>query len=309
MSTERPLVSAIIPAYNSAAFLARAIRSALAQDYPNKQVIVVDDGSTDNTEEIAKSFGAEIIYVRQENAGPAAARNRGIKETRAEYIAFLDSDDEWLPGRLSKCIQPMIEDDSIGLTYCLSFVRRLDGREEIYGRIARETPLHRSMIFQPRTQSTPATTCRRSILEQVGGFDRDLKRCQDHDLWIRIRECSRTACVKEPLVRIYAREDSHSGPMNKEEVIKSYCRVVHNALERRPDLYGPDRDVLLANLHYLWGMYYYYREMHREARREFIQSFQEKRFFETFLRIMETIPPATFMRWLRNLKCRFHERT
>ena len=309
MSVDKPPAAAIIPAYNSAAFLGRAIRSALAQDYPNKEVVVIDDGSTDNTREVAESFGAEIIYLRQENAGPAGARNRGIKETRAEYIAFLDSDDEWLPGRLSKCIQPMIEDDSIGLTYCLSFVRRLDGREAIYGRIARESPLHRSIILQPRTQSTPATTCRRSVLEQVGDFDGRLEPCEDHDLWMRIRERFRTAVVEEPLVLIHTREESLSAAKNREKVLRSYCQVVRNALERRPDLYGQDRDVLLANLHYLWGMYYYYGEMHREARREFIQSFRQKRFFETLLRIMETIPPAALMRLLRHLKCWFHERT
>jgi len=94
-------VSVIIPCYNQARFLAEAIQSALDQDYPNKEVIVVNDGSPDNTREVAAAFGDRIIYIEQPNNGAAGARNAGIRASKGEYIAFLDADDVCLPGRLA----------------------------------------------------------------------------------------------------------------------------------------------------------------------------------------------------------------
>ena len=127
-----PLVSVIIPAYNSAAYIARAINSALAQDYPNTEIIIVDDGSTDGTRNIVSEF-PNVICIAQKNSGPAAARNAGIRASSGEFVAFLDADDEWLPARLTKTIQPMLDDSKIGLTYCRAIRRLPNGRGEAYG--------------------------------------------------------------------------------------------------------------------------------------------------------------------------------
>jgi glycosyltransferase involved in cell wall biosynthesis len=93
-------VSVVIPAYNAASVLPRAIESVLGQTSRPEEVIVVDDGSTDNTAQVATQYGPSITYIRQDNAGASAARNRGIAEATGEWIAFLDSDDEWLPPKL-----------------------------------------------------------------------------------------------------------------------------------------------------------------------------------------------------------------
>src|SRR5688572_24093435 len=95
-----PRVSAIIPNYNYAYYLPRAIDSVLAQTYPHVEIVVVDDGSTDNSETVLKSYGGRIRWLRQQNQGVAAARNHGVRETTGELVAFLDADDLWLPLKL-----------------------------------------------------------------------------------------------------------------------------------------------------------------------------------------------------------------
>jgi len=111
---ESPLVSIIVPVFNSSAYVAVALRSALEQDYENKEIIVVDDGSTDSTPEILKTFREQIVVLTQVNAGPGAARNRGLKHARGTYIAFLDADDFWVPGKLRLQIEYLEQKPEIG---------------------------------------------------------------------------------------------------------------------------------------------------------------------------------------------------
>ena len=100
MTGGKPRLSVVIPAYNAEAFLARALRSAVEQLYENKEILVVDDGSSDGTQAVVERFGRAVRYVWQEHSGQAVATNRGIQESSGDFIALLDADDEWLPGRL-----------------------------------------------------------------------------------------------------------------------------------------------------------------------------------------------------------------
>ena len=115
-------VSVIIPCYNQARFLAEAVESALNQDYPHKEVIVVNDGSSDNVREVAVKFEGRIVYVEQENKGSSTARNTGIRSARGEYIAFLDSDDVYLPGALLALASYLDNDPDTALVCGDSFV-------------------------------------------------------------------------------------------------------------------------------------------------------------------------------------------
>ncbi len=111
--TNSPLLSVVIPAYNAEKYLGAAIDSVLAQGHPSVEVVVVDDGSSDRTREVAQSFGQHLRYLGQEHAGPAAARNRGVQAARGEYLAFLDADDLWLQGKLERQWQALRSTDGM----------------------------------------------------------------------------------------------------------------------------------------------------------------------------------------------------
>jgi len=183
---KKPQVSVIIPTYNRGWILKEAIDSVLAQDYKDLELIVVDDGSTDNTFEILASYGNDIKVLFQENKGVSAARNRGITEASGQLIAFLDSDDLWLPRKLSTQIDffNQMPDALICQT------------EEIWVRNGiRVNPKKRhkkpsGMIFEPSLElclvSPSAVMIRRSLFDRVGEFDITLPACEDYDLWLRI---------------------------------------------------------------------------------------------------------------------------
>ena len=181
-----PLVSVIIPCYNQAHFLGEAIDSVLAQSYPNFEIIVVDDGSTDNTSEVAGSY-AGLRCIRQVNQGLAAARNAGLGQSNGEYLVFLDADDRLLPEALERglaCFEAHPECALVAGHY-----RRIGAD----GSPLEEVPLtsveceHYSELLQRCYIAVPATVLyRRRTLEVVGDFDQAVNPCADYDLYLRI---------------------------------------------------------------------------------------------------------------------------
>lgn len=181
-----PLVSVIIPTYNRGWIIKEAVDSVLAQDYRDFELIVVDDGSTDNTPEVLDAYRGTIKVFRQENKGVSAARNRGIAEASGRFIAFLDSDDLWLPQKLSRQVE--FFNTTPDALICQT--------EEVWIRSGvRVNPKKRhqkpsGMIFEPSLAlclvSPSAVMIRRSLLEIVGNFDETLPACEDYDLWLRI---------------------------------------------------------------------------------------------------------------------------
>jgi len=164
------LVSVVIPTYNAAEFLADALNSVRRQDHEPLEIIIVDDGSTDATPQVIERRGSDVIFVRQANRGPAAARNRGLQEAHGEVIAFLDADDVWPDGTLmrqvaSLTVRPEAE-VAIGRTALLV-------KEESESWFV---PLLGSAVF------------RRSVLDRVGCFDESLRYSEDHDWFLRARE-------------------------------------------------------------------------------------------------------------------------
>jgi glycosyltransferase involved in cell wall biosynthesis len=182
----KPQVSVIIPTYNRAWVIKEAIDSVLAQDYAEFELIVVDDGSTDQTSDVLDTFGNVIKVFSQKNKGVSAARNRGIAEASGNFIAFLDSDDLWHPQKLSSQIDffKQTPDALICQT------------EEVWIRNGlRVNPKKRhkkpsGMIFKPSLKlclvSPSAVMIRRRLFDRVGGFDETLPACEDYDLWLRI---------------------------------------------------------------------------------------------------------------------------
>jgi glycosyltransferase involved in cell wall biosynthesis len=172
-TSRMPTVSVVIPTYNSATFLRAAIQSVLAQTYSDFEVIVVDDSSIDNTESVVHSFGNRVCYVRQENKGAGATRNHGIKRSRGKYVAFLDADDLWLPGKLAAQTPLLDRDLEIGLVYSDWTVVPEQGEAE--PSYLRNRPAASGYVFDELVQCgfilTSGTVVRRSCLDDVGYFD------------------------------------------------------------------------------------------------------------------------------------------
>ncbi len=209
-----PTVSIIIPTYNRAHLVDRAIQSVLDQTYQDFELIVVDDASTDNTEEVVKSFkDKRIRYIcLQKNKGGAAARNTGIEASNGEYIAFQDSDDEWLPEKLEKQMK-VFENASpeVGVVYT-GFLRIKDGRESYipYSWVTqKEGNIHKELL-KGNFVTTQAAVVKKKCFEVAGMFEERLPCLQDWELWIRVSKYFHFKCIDEPLVTSYEVSDSIS---------------------------------------------------------------------------------------------------
>lgn len=203
-----PAVSIILPTFDRAHLLGRALDSVLAQSWSDFELLVVDDASRDHTREVVAGRGdRRIRYLRLEhNVGPAAARNRGIAAARGRYFAFQDSDDEWMPAKLARQVVALEERPSLGMVYC-DMVR--------VHRNGVETPHHspalsRGRWIDPRTGfygafglGIQSAVIRRAALEAVGPFDERYRCFEDLDLFLRLSSRWECLCIEEPLVRYY----------------------------------------------------------------------------------------------------------
>jgi len=266
-----PKVTVIIPTYNCARYLPEAIDSVLNQTYKDFEIIVVDDGSKDNTQEIVsqyiEKYPNKIIYFYQNNQGPAEARNKGIKEAKGQYLAFLDSDDTWFPEKLVKQIRILNDNPGIDLVYASGLTIDINGN--ILGKKP-EVPVRNVYDFL-RDGRIPNMTVviRKKCLEEVGLFDPTLKVGEDTDLWIRI--CSKFNCyyIDDPLAFFKKHdfnistnlENMHKGhiviyrKMKKLEVFKDKSKTLWNMISKEQYLLGKfyfDKKLYLKSVKYLF---------------------------------------------------------
>ena len=210
---EAPTVSVVIPAYNAAWCVAKAIDSVLAQDYRDFELIVVDDGSTDDTAKVLAAYGDAIRVIRKPNGGLSSARNTGIAAARGEFIAFLDADDWWLPGKLRLQMSSMRQNANIGFSSTTARVVDPDGNLVNIWACAHWDGPFLAHLFGSNADvagSGSAVIARRSLFDQVGGFDETLRSLEDIDMWMRLAAVSEYACLEEPLAVILKRPDSMS---------------------------------------------------------------------------------------------------
>lgn len=226
-----PRVSIIVPAYNAAHYLPFAIDSVIAQTYTDWEIVIIDDGSTDNTRALVDSYRPilrdKLQYVYQSNRGLPAARNAGILAARGEFIALLDADDVWLPIRLERGVSAMDADPSTGLVHAR--VMRINTHGAVTGQLKVE-PRYMSgriarHIFTRRAHIVcPTVLFRKSCLQQTGWFDEAMQATEDRDLWFRIALRYRIAYLDE--VVAYYRISPTSMTSNLDRLLKAQLHFV-----------------------------------------------------------------------------------
>ena len=238
--TQNELISVIIPNYNSGKFLGEAIESVVNQTYKNIEIIVINDGSTDNTEEIAKKWQKRDERVRylkhKENKGPSAARNTGIKNSRGEYIAFLDADDVWLPKKIEIQINK-INDLDADLVFSNWYI--WEPIKNVRVKAFNSNPLGNKedllCLFIKKNFGNPSTALlKKSSLEKIGLFDESLKSSEDYDLWLRfiLKGMKIVFCI-EPF--IYSRKHPEQMTANTYRMRTSRLAVFKKIIQNEPN--------------------------------------------------------------------------
>jgi glycosyltransferase involved in cell wall biosynthesis len=188
---QMPKVSVIIPAYNTAAFIVEALVSVFAQTFSDFEVIVINDGSqdSDELERAITPYRKRILYLDQDNRGAAGARNTGIRHARGEYLAFLDSDDCWLPDYLSSQMKLFDAMPHLDAVYCDT--QCFDDSDKAFPTFMQMYPSNGSVTLEDLIKEEchvpfSCSVARREVVVDAGGFDESLPRCEDYDLWLRI---------------------------------------------------------------------------------------------------------------------------
>jgi glycosyltransferase involved in cell wall biosynthesis len=232
-----PTVSAIIPVYNGARFLRKAIDSVLTQSESPREVIVLDDGSTDNTREVVERYGSAVKYVYQSNRGLAAARNAGVAASSGDWLAFLDCDDWWLPQKLKLQLEAIRQHPEAILVYADQWILDLGGRM-IYDRATPPDALWPMLRAQNRIGS-PVVVIKRAPFVAIGGYDERLRACEDWDLYVRLISRGEFISIPQPLA-VY-RQSQGTLSKDPDRMLMNFEQILEQTLLR--DLNGAARHI------------------------------------------------------------------
>ena len=265
-----PLVSVIIPVFNRPILVKTAIDSVLAQTYKNFEIVLVNDGSTDNTGNVLNNYEREyprrIRVIHQENAGQVISRNNGIKISRGQYIAFLDSDDFWHPEKLEKQI-PLFA-GRIGLVYC--GINEVDEQGRVINAVPCESRMrgdiyHHLLVRNRMTGGSVVVT--RDAIDKVGLFDPQLKAAENWDLWIRIAKEYLVDFVNEPLVNYRKHGANMSG---NAELMADATKIIfqkHFPVAPTDPVLRKFYDEAYTNYYLNLGLHFFARGQYRKSRK------------------------------------------
>lgn len=228
---DKPLVSIIMPAYNAENTIAESIKSVLKQNYQNWELLVINDGSKDNTSGIVNSFtDIRIKLIEQKNAGVANARNNGIRQSKGEYIAFLDSDDLWLEEKLEKQIDKLLETNNVIIhskTLCF----------DSDPTVTMDCMVHVELDFDDKDKiliydfiSILTVIVSKSVIDEIGFFDENLKGTEDWDMWIRILQKYNIVYIDDFLTKYRVSTTGLSGNLQKHFIEEEKVWKKHNNL-------------------------------------------------------------------------------
>lgn len=245
-------ISVIIPAYNVASYIGETLDSLLAQTYTDYEVVIINDGSTDDTEHAIapyrERFGARLFYQRQANNGLARARNAGLRAARGRYLALLDADDIWVPEFLEKMLALIESDPTLDLVFPNAWFwgsPNFSGRE-FQSVFPASEPVTFEKVLRRECYIFGLAMFKRELLEKVGYYDEDLGASEDFDLWLRmLRHGCRFGFTREPLVKYRWRAESLSN--NSDKLLNNLSKVYHKWL-RDPAITAAQRALIDAQL-------------------------------------------------------------
>lgn len=250
---EEVLVSVIIPTYNRAGMVGRAIDSVLRQTYDKYEIIVIDDGSVDDTQRVVEQGYPQVHFIRKENGGASSARNKGMMVAKGELIAFLDADDVWFEDKLERQVELMTSDPSVPLCFT-------DCRPVRDGRVLHESGIRSGRGFRPGGDYAyhdmingfnvlpSCTMVRKDLVFKYGLFNEELSLCEDWDLFLKISTEGPIAYIDVPLLDRYLGDDNLT---TKTEVwMRSSIKIIeeHLGMISSGRLSVVDRDAALKNL-------------------------------------------------------------
>ena len=290
-----PKVSVVIPTYNRADFICDAIESVLAQTYKDYEVIVVDDGSTDNTREVLKKYGDRIKYIYQENKRQGAARNTGIKNSTGEYIAFLDSDDTWLPHKLEKDVACIESDSKIGLVYSNVVKVYSSTGKPLYEKTDTVKPtgdVLEQVVLRCFISPGSNPLVRKECFMKVGLFNESRDVVEDYEMVVRIASEYHFGHVNEITTkyRVHKNNDSSNADFIRKAYINGVDVVFHNERLLPRILHLKNRAYSNA---YIYVATRYFSVDIKEARANLLRAIKlypksilDRRFIYTFIRAL-----------------------
>lgn len=285
-----PLVSIIIPTYNRAWTIGITIQSALNQTYKNTEIIIVDDGSNDNTRNIVMEFGSRISYFFKENAGCSSARNFGINKSKGKYVAFLDSDDFWYENKLEK--QVYFLETHKNFSVCITDIEFVDSNYRVLSRSFLKKIIKEDGNIFKYILELPVMTCSymlvsADILKPSTLFDESFKTANDFDFMLRISKDFSVGVLDTPLVKYKQNSDSVSLKLFSNNRIRALCKFKN----LYPDYYIANKKLFLkaeSKIHYSYAEDLLVSRYISESLSESLKSLKSKFSFTTVVLLLKT---------------------
>lgn len=236
---KKPLVSVIIPCFNSEKWIIETLDSVYGQTYSNIEIIIVDDGSTDNTRNLVNNYGKDIVYLHQENKGPSAARNFGIQNAKGQYVAFLDSDDIWESHKLLEQVSFLEKNRDVALVF--SNVKVVDEKGNYLYTHHNQVPSEKRAVitafFMGKIgMNTPTIVATKAAVDSIGGFDESLPMREDHYFLMCMADKYNIKHFKEPLVRRRVNQGSLSDSVEVGRAFDLFEPFVDKSIKQFPYL-------------------------------------------------------------------------
>ena len=314
--TRSPDISAIIPAYNSADFIADAVASMRAQTHPVDEIIIVDDGSRDNTREVIRTLGDDIVLIQQANAGPSAARNAGIDRARGAFIAFLDADDQWTPEKTASQLEvfarhpdmalvaaDMAEVDADGRTTVASMLDHHGLLEQFKALDGAPVPAAMAALTRKNFIPTGTVLVRREAVIEAGRFTTAIRWGEDLELWAKIAARHPLTCL--PVVHMLRRRHEANATSNTTPMLEDLVRVMESlrrwgAAELKQQ--GVDADKLVASALADLGYWHFQHNRTVPARAAFGRSLRESPTLRSLVYRLASQLPGSWVAPLRRIK-------